>query len=46
VTPWYIVTLSPTSGRLADHHAHPVVDEQAVADPRRPVDLDPVSARG
>ena len=28
-------------GRLADHDAHPVVDEQAVADPRRRVDLDP-----
>ena len=27
--------------RLADHHAHPVVDEEAVADPRRGMDLDP-----
>ena len=27
-------------GRLADHNAHPVVDEEPVADPRRGVNLD------
>src|SRR5690606_5167467 len=31
----------PDHGRLADHDAHPVVDEQAAPDARTRVDLDP-----
>ena len=27
-------------GGLADHHPHPVIDEEAAADPRPRVDLD------